>query len=77
MRTDREVLKKGIQYLIITVIMMFAGPSLLYVALGNPEKPLYIPLIIISLLICAGAIYMGFKGIRTILDSVFNSNRSD
>ncbi len=77
MRTDREVLKKGIQFLIITVIMMFAGPSLLYVALGNPEKPLYIPLIIISLLICAGAIYMGFKGIRTILDSVFNSNRSD
>lgn len=77
MKTDREVLKKGIQYLIITVLMMFAGPSLLYIALGNPDKPLYIPLLIISLLICAGAIFMGFKGIRTIMNSMFSSGRQD
>ena len=77
MKTDKEVLRKGVKYLIITVLMMFAGPSLLYVAFSNPDKPLYIPLLILSLLICAGAIYMGFKGIRTIMDSMFKSNLPD
>ncbi|MBT8257946.1 MAG: hypothetical protein KJO49_05710 [Bacteroidia bacterium] len=77
MKTDKEVLRKGLKYLAITVLMMFAGPSLLYVAFSNPEKPLYIPLLIVSLLICAGAIIMGFKGIRTIMDSMFKSNLED
>ena len=77
MKTDKEVLRKGLKFLLITVAMMFIGPSLLYVAFSNPEKPLYIPLLIVSLLICAGAIIMGFKGIRTVMDSMFESNLED
>ena len=77
MKTDRNVLKQGIKYLIITVMMMFAGPSLLYVAFSNPDKPLYIPLLVISILICVGAIIMGFKGIKTVMDSMFKSNLPD
>ncbi len=61
----------------ITLIMMFIGPSLLYVALSNQGKPLYIPILIASLLICGGAIFMGFKGIRTILSSMFDQANSD
>ena len=76
-RTDKEVLRKGIKYMAITLVLMFMGPSLLHVAFSNPEKPLYIPLLIVSLLLCAGAILMGFLGIRTIMNSMFKSTNSD
>ena len=56
---------------------MFIGPSLLYVALTNEEKPLYIPLLILSGLLCIGAIVMGFWGIKTIMDSMFKGEGSN
>ena len=37
----------------------------------NPEKPLYIPLVITGIVICGAAIYLGFKGIKIIMDSIF------
>ena len=77
MRTDKEVLKRGLRYMLITAFLMFTGPSLLYVALGNEEKPLYIPLLILSLILCVGAIVMGFWGIKTIMDSMFRGHKSN
>ena len=76
MRTDKTVLRRGIKYMFITAFLMFIGPSLLYVALTNEEKPLYIPLLVLSALLCIGAIVMGFWGIKTIMDSMFKSEDS-
>ena len=72
--TDRELLSKGIQQMLITILLMFAGPTLLYIALSNKEKSLYIPLLIVALIICAFAIYSGFKGIRIIMNSLFKKD---
>ena len=75
-RTDKEVLKQGLQRLGIAVFMMFVGPTLFYIATTNKEKPLYIPLLIISLLICGGAIYMAFRGLKTVMRSMFGKKTS-
>jgi len=75
-RTNKEVLSKGLKKMAISLVMMFAGPSLFYIATTNKEKPLYIPLLIISLLICGGAIFFAFKGLQTIMNSMFGSNKS-
>jgi len=72
--TDKQLLSKGIQQMLLTVFLMFSGPTLLYIALSNKEKPLYIPLLILALLICAFAIYTGFKGIQIIMNSMFKKN---
>lgn len=70
-RTDKELLKKGIQQLGITILLIFAGPSLFRVAMLNQEKPLYIPILILSILIILGAIAMLFISLRTIVNSFF------
>lgn len=70
--TNKDLLIKGIKTLALCVILMFAGPTLLYITFSNPEKPLYIPLLFFSILICIGAILMLFKGINTIMKSVFD-----
>ena len=50
---------------------MFLGPMLLHLALNNNEKPLYIPLLIISIILCVSAIVLLFVGINTIMNSIF------
>ena len=75
-RTDRDVLAKGLKTMGLSLMCMFLGPTLLYVAFSNPEKPLYIPILIVSILICILAIFFAFKGIKTILDSMFKGNIS-
>ena len=76
-RVNKEILKKGLQSMIISMLMMFAGPTLFYIATTNKEKPLYVPLLIISLIICAGAIIMAFRGLKIIMRSLFGSSASN
>ena len=71
MNTDKELLAKGLKFMALALVLMFLGPTLLYIVFGDTESPTYIPLLIIALLICFGAIAMAFKGIKTIMDSMF------
>ncbi|WP_397362351.1 DUF6095 family protein [Olleya sp. R77988] len=74
--TDKEILVKGIKYMIIALLLMFSEPLLLHTVLTNKEKPFYIILLIISIAICCLAIFFAFKGINTIINSLFKSNKS-
>ncbi|WP_179339134.1 DUF6095 family protein [Winogradskyella ludwigii] len=73
--TDRDILAKGIKRLAICLGLMFAGPTLLHLALDNSEKPLYIPLLIIAFILCIGAVAFLFLGINTVLDSIFKKKK--
>lgn len=70
-RTNKDILVKGLKKMGISLCLMFLGPIVIYVAFSNPEKPLYIPLLILGILICSGALFFAFKGLNTILDSMF------
>jgi len=76
-RTDKDVLAKGLKTMGLSLMCMFLGPTLIYVAFSNQEKPLYIPILIVSIILCILAILLAFKGIKTILDSMFKSNISN
>lgn len=69
--TNKDLLFKGIKKLLIAVFLFFTGPSLLYLILSNNDKPFYYLLLSISILICLLAVYFLFKGIMTIMDSMF------
>ncbi len=70
-RTDKDILTKGIRLMAICLLLMFAGPFMLHVAFSNQEKPLYIPILILAIILCAMAVFFLFKGINKILDSMF------
>ncbi|BAO74466.1 DUF6095 family protein [Winogradskyella sp. PG-2] len=74
-RTDKVILLKGLKQMGICLILMFTGPSVFRVAVINDTKPLYIPLLTLSILICIAAIYFLYKGINTILDSIFKNKK--
>jgi nitrogen fixation-related uncharacterized protein len=70
-RTNKDILYKGIKTMGISLLLMFLGPTLFYIATTNKEKPLYIPLLIVSILLCFLAIYIAFRGLQTIMSSMF------
>ncbi|WP_040254305.1 DUF6095 family protein [Psychroserpens mesophilus] len=70
-RTNKEELVKGIKTMGISLVLMFIGPSLMYIAQSNTEKPLYIPILILAFILCTLAIYFAFKGLKIIMDSMF------
>jgi len=74
--TDRDILFKGLKQLLIALALMFTGPFLLHTVLSNKERPFYYILLIIGIAICCLAIFYGFKGINTILNSMFKSNKT-
>jgi len=73
-KTDRDVLTKGLKKMGAALGLMFLGPTLIHIAFSNKEKPLYIPILIIGIIGCCAAIYFAFKGINTIMDSMFKKN---
>lgn len=69
--TDRSVLYKGFKIMAFALLSLFMGPTFLHIALSNKEKPLYIPLLIVGSIICIMAVLLMFKGINTIMNSMF------
>ena len=70
-RTNKAVLVRGLKIMGVTLLTLFLGPFLLHAGLSNPDKTLSLLLVIMGLLVCGAAIYLGFKGIKIIMDSIF------
>ena len=72
--TNKDILVQGLKKMAISLLCMFIGPLLIHIAFSNQEKSLYIPILIVGILTCSLAIFMAFKGLKTIMDSMFNSD---
>lgn len=70
-RTNKKILFKGIKTLVFAVLSLFMGPILLSFAFSKPNDKLYIPLLVMGCAISAMAVIMLFKGIKTIMNSMF------
>lgn len=75
MRTDKDILVKGVKRLAYTVMLMFLAPIVIWQAFKNEEHPLYWPVLIVGIILAITAIGMGFKGISTIMESLFGKNK--
>ncbi|MGM5471005.1 DUF6095 family protein [Flavobacteriaceae bacterium LMO-SS05] len=70
-RTDKDMLYKGLNKMALSLICMFVGPTLLYIAFSNQQKSLYYLILILGGVISILAIYFAFKGLMIIMDSMF------
>ncbi|MGB0975276.1 MAG: DUF6095 family protein [Flavobacteriaceae bacterium] len=68
MRTNKQLLAKGIKYLAIASLFMFLGPFLLH--LGFQLRN-YLTLSIAGIC-CITAILLTMKGLHTIIKALFN-----
>lgn len=72
MRTDKKKLRKGLQFMGITLVLMFLGPVIVHTSFKNQEHAMYYPVLAVGILLCVSAVVLGFKGINTIVKALFN-----
>ncbi|UII75559.1 DUF6095 family protein [Flagellimonas sp. HMM57] len=71
MRTDKELLIKGLKFLGYTVAVMFLAPFVISQAFKNQDHPAYIPVLVLGLLLAIVAIGLGFYSIKIFMDAIF------
>ncbi len=69
--TDFTVLKKGLKYLAFAVPLLFLAPYLLTLSFLNQESLIFYLFLVLGIAIGTAAIYLSFKGINTIMKSIF------
>lgn len=74
-KTDKEILAKGLKLMGAALACMFTGPTLIYVSQTKLKAPIDTIMLIIAILICCLAIFLAFKGINTIMDSMFKKKK--
>ena len=72
MGTDKQLLLKGVRFLAFALPLMFLGPSVIHSSFKNQEHPLYIPILGLGIIFCMLSVFMMFKGIQTIMKSLFD-----
>jgi hypothetical protein len=75
MGTNKQILMKGITYLGWALPFMAIGPVILFNAFQNEKHPFFIPVLGIGIIICGSSIYLMFKGINTIMKSMFHNEK--
>ncbi|RRA95507.1 DUF6095 family protein [Paenimyroides viscosum] len=71
-KTDKVRIYKGLQKIFIAIPLMFVGPIIIYSSFKNETHFLYYPVLILGCLICLFSMYLFFKGLRTIVNGLFN-----
>jgi hypothetical protein len=73
MGTDKNILNKGIMYMAWALPLMFIGPSIIYNAFINKDNVWHYLVLAIGILACFGAVFFLFKGLNTIMKSMFGN----
>ncbi|UCD61038.1 MAG: hypothetical protein JSV59_00215 [Flavobacteriaceae bacterium] len=75
MKTNKELLIKGVKYLVYTLVLMFTAPVVLFQAFKNTEHSFYIPVLIVGFILAIAAIIMGFYSIKVLMAGIFTGNK--
>lgn len=74
---NKKNLKKGFKQIIISFFLMFLGPTLLFQSFKNEDHPWFIPVLIISIIICILSLFYGIKGLKNIMNAIFKKKESN
>lgn len=66
---------KGVRYLAFALPLMFMGPTVIYSSFKNEDHPFYVPILGLGIIFCIGSILLMFKGIMTIMKSLFDGDK--
>ncbi|WP_428225036.1 DUF6095 family protein [Flavobacterium sp.] len=73
MSTNKELLVKGVKKLAFALPLLFIGPSVIFSSFKNQNHPFYIPVLGLGIIICGVSIFLIFKGIQTMMRSLFGN----
>ena len=69
----KELLEKGIKFMLYALPLMFIGPSVIYNAFINKQNVWHYLVLAVGVFLCFLAVYFLFKGIKIVTDAFFNN----
>ena len=69
--TNKELLSKGIKYMAFTLPLLFLCPYLITLSFLNKDNFSFYIFLFLGIIVFILVIYLFYKGIKTILDSMF------
>ena len=72
--TDKQLLVKGIKYMALTFPLLILTTYLLTLSFLNTENFMFYVALPLGIIGVVGTIYLGFRGIKTIMDSLFKNS---
>ena len=69
--TNRDLLNQGIKYLAWALPLLFIGPTVIYNAFINKDNNWHYLVLAVGIIICFFAMFLMFKGLNTIMKSLF------
>ena len=76
MWTNKSVLAKGVKDLAGSLPLLFLGPVVITSAFKNENHPLYVYVLVFGIIIALAAMFLIFKGITTVLKSLFDADKN-
>ena len=70
--TDKQLLVKGLKYMAITIPLLILTVYLFTLSFLNTESKIIYYVLPLAFVGMTGTIWLGFKGIKTILKSIFH-----
>ncbi len=70
--TNKKLLATGIKFMALALPLMFLGPYLITLGFLNKTNSTFYIFFPIGLIVAAAAIFFAFKGIQTIMKSLFD-----
>ena len=75
MPINKELLDKGIKYMLYALPLMFIGPSVIYNAFINKQNVWHYLVLAFGIVFSFLAVYFMFKGIKTLTDALFHHDK--
>ena len=72
MATNKELLSKGVRYLMGALPLLFIGPSLIYNAFMNQQNVWHYLVLGIGIIVCIASVILIFKGLKITMKAIFN-----
>jgi hypothetical protein len=72
MKTDKDLLNKGIKFLTIALPSLFIGPAIIHFGFINKLQPTFYLILGVGIAICITAMVLMFLGLNTIMKSIFS-----
>lgn len=73
MSKSKEKMSKAILFMACALPLLFIGPAVIHFAFINKLQPLFWVVLAIGILMCLGGIFLAFRGLLKITNSLFKS----
>ncbi|AWG26584.1 DUF6095 family protein [Flavobacterium kingsejongi] len=69
---NKKILFRGIKYLGWSLPLFFIGPVVIHSSFKNQNNPLYYVVLALGIIICLSAMLLLFRGVQTVVKSLFD-----